>query len=339
MSNSQNKRNSWLLRCRARNFSVIIKKRLLSVNHGNAADSGGSSKVISTSETGNWVRRSSISSALYKKSLKIKKVNSNNENNLITSRASVDNDFSSLMNAKNVLAPQEKEVLNSLIKADSVERTVESVLGFQRKVENINQLQRRLDGINNLQRQLEGINKLPKQSNSVSREKDIVGQANKLKNVVDNVSALQNSQKISTLLNHSRLYFLQSSSENLLKIHTQINGIDSFKKQLEKALACKAELDKAESFRSLKIVEAFSRKFDNYDAFDRHLMKAASLQKELDKALASNKANEIAEKIKSQLFSKMKEQNYRASLKLEGLSPSDDVKLNTLESIRSKYAG
>ena len=118
----------------------------------------------------------------------------------------------------------------------------------------------------------------------------------------------------------------------------------SFRSEIKKALTYAGEVERnvAITYDATEI-NAFRSVFNSLQEFKNYVEKASAFQKELDKAAklkkeADNKTK-LVDEVKRQIFTRMREQNYRASLKLEGLEPDFDAGANTLESIRAKYAG
>jgi hypothetical protein len=77
--------------------------------------------------------------------------------------------------------------------------------------------------------------------------------------------------------------------------------------------------------------------------FETYLEKAKEYQEEIDRARKISRAVDcdyhLNEDLKRYVFSNIRDQNYRASLRLEGLHPTLDSAAETLQSLRTKYVG
>lgn len=89
-------------------------------------------------------------------------------------------------------------------------------------------------------------------------------------------------------------------------------------------------------------IVAFQREFSSLAALQRHTEKSLALQKELEKALASQNAlgdtARLEEERKRQVFLRLRDENYAASLRLEGFDAIADDAVTTLDALRNKYA-
>lgn len=83
------------------------------------------------------------------------------------------------------------------------------------------------------------------------------------------------------------------------------------------------------------------REFSSVAAFQRHTEKAMAFQREVDKAapfrLDVDAATNLTDEMKRQVFIKLRDKNYLASLRLEGHNVDSDCTPVTLEALRSKY--
>ncbi|MFZ3289438.1 MAG: YhfG family protein [Telluria sp.] len=147
---------------------------------------------------------------------------------------------------------------------------------------------------------------------------------------------------------------------NALEIHRQTSAINSAMREIEKAKAFQQNLERATTLqrelenaansqrhlekpnvRDVETVIAFEREFGSLTAFHRHLEKASAFQKELDQATALKSAIDViprvADEMKRKVFVEMRDENYRASLRLEGLHPGQTTSLTTLAALKAKY--
>ena len=84
------------------------------------------------------------------------------------------------------------------------------------------------------------------------------------------------------------------------------------------------------------------REFSGIAELQRHMEKAAAFQREIDTALAWKDQSDALTKLelerKRQAFLRLRDENYIASLRLEGFDVASDNASTTLEALRKKYA-
>ncbi|WP_217432039.1 YhfG family protein [Duganella vulcania] len=92
----------------------------------------------------------------------------------------------------------------------------------------------------------------------------------------------------------------------------------------------------------LKKLRGKQQEAANGSESQRHTEKALAFQQEIDRAaefrLDIDAATKLTDEMKRQVFIKLREENYVASLRLEGFDVRSDAVPLTLEALRSKYA-
>ncbi|WP_147328024.1 MULTISPECIES: YhfG family protein [unclassified Duganella] len=83
------------------------------------------------------------------------------------------------------------------------------------------------------------------------------------------------------------------------------------------------------------------REFSSVAIFQRYTEKVLAFQQEVDKVapfrLEVDATTKLTDEMKRQVFIKLRDENYMASLRLEGFSVDSDDAPVTLEALRSKY--
>jgi hypothetical protein len=228
--------------------------------------------------------------------------------------------------AKAMLAiKRDFDLLEQTKKSLSVKTDIDSFLDIHRKVKKSVEPQDELRKVNEFKYAVEKANQFQRYKEHLSSLEQ-AKQALSMKDIVNNT------------------YFHKSSRGVLLDWKRRLSHFESFKLDLKQALAYKVNFGNVSSYQvEFEKIKAFRKTFDSMQQFDRYVEKASAFQKEIDRAAELKKGIDsqakLVEDLKRHIFLKMKEQNYRASLKLEGLTPNSDVGLSTLESIRAKYAG
>lgn len=111
---------------------------------------------------------------------------------------------------------------------------------------------------------------------------------------------------------------------------------------IAEAAKIKKSIDNSSSvIREFEKIRAFEREFSSLNDFERHFEKANAFQKEVDRAkdlLSSleqmSKRNDL---LKAQAFLRARDENYLASLHLEGLDARGEFP-TTLADLKAKYA-
>jgi hypothetical protein len=118
---------------------------------------------------------------------------------------------------------------------------------------------------------------------------------------------------------------------------------NSLAMQIEAAQSLCREMEKAQAAsREIGDIIAFQREFSSIAELQRHTEKALAFQREIDKARALQDLHAGLDKPelerKRQAFLSLRDENYIASLRLEGFDVNVGAAPTTLEALRSKYA-
>lgn len=118
---------------------------------------------------------------------------------------------------------------------------------------------------------------------------------------------------------------------------------DSLSMQIESAQSLCREIEKAQAAsREIRGIVAFQRAFSSIAELQRHTEKALAFQREIDKARALQDLHAGLDKPelerKRQAFLSLRDENYIASLRLEGFDVNAGATPTTLDALRNKYA-
>ncbi len=134
----------------------------------------------------------------------------------------------------------------------------------------------------------------------------------------------------------------QGEAESAKLFQQNVDSQTTFMRELESARSMYREIEEARSgLRGMANIVAFQREFSSIDQFQKHTEKALAFQQEVDRAAAFrlevDAATKLTDEMKRQVFIKLRDENYLASLRLEGFDVRSDNTPVTLEELRSKY--
>jgi len=216
------------------------------------------------------------------------------------------------------------EILENTTKALSLQMEVEKYLELHQHLQKIREFRRKFDEVNEFNNEFDCI--YAKNYLSIF----LLYYKNHKKNL--NFDKINKFEFIGQCTDYAFIFNYNSEKKN--SYWSEVKKVISYKNEIEKNKNIIKKSDKRKTLQSF---------FSSVQDIDKYVGKATAFQKEIDRASKLKKEidnhSPLADEIKRQVFTRMREQNYRASLKLEGLTPDSDGGGNSLESIRAKYAG
>jgi hypothetical protein len=149
-------------------------------------------------------------------------------------------------------------------------------------------------------------------------------------------------QNMAAFNRHQDTGSLPSVVENANLYNGHLGKLSEFQSDLKKAESLLLKLGVATNIQRDQVaLKAFQREFSDLTEFERHVEKAKAFQSELDLVTAYKSQHDtitnLTEVMKRQAFMDARNENYQASLRLEGFSADPDHKATTLAELKAKY--